>query len=223
MPPVEITFVSDYVCPWCWLGRARLNRALERMKADSALPAEGVVVRHWPFELNPDMPAEGMDRRAYRTAKFGSWEASQALDARILEQAEADGVPFAFDRITRTPSTKAAHRLTLLVQHYHPQAVERFVDGVFKAYFVHGRDIGDVGVLGQLLLDARLDQGALLDRLRAGQATEPVEALEARVRTAGIAGVPVFAIGDRRLDGAQPVDVLVEALRAAIPADTTVP
>lgn len=222
MPPVEITFISDYVCPWCWLGRARLSLALAQATASGALPAsDGAVIRHWPFELNPDMPADGMDRRAYRTAKFGSWEASEALDARILEQAEADGIPFAFDRITSTPSTKAAHRLTALVQHHHPAAVEGFVDAVFRAYFVEGRDIGDVDVLGDLLTAAGVDRGLLLDRLRSGEATGAVDEMQRRVRTAGIGGVPVFVIGETPLSGAQPVATLVQALTAAVREGTT--
>lgn len=167
------------------------------------------------------MPADGMDRRTYRTAKFGSWEASQALDARILMQAREDGVPFAFDRITRTPSTKAAHRLTALVQHYHPSTLEAFLDAVFRAYFVEGRDIGDVNVLGQILVSVGLDRGLLLDRLRSGEATAAVEDMARQVRAAGVSGVPVFIIGETPFSGAQPIETLAQALTAT--AHTTRP
>lgn len=211
---LEITVVSDFICPWCWLGKKRLDMAL----ADSGL-TEAADVTYWPFELNPDMPAEGMDRRAYRTAKFGSWEASQDLDARILEQAEADGVPFAFDRIQRTPNTRAAHRLTLLIQHHHRAQAPAFVDGVFRAYFVEGRDIGEASVLGEVAAAAGLDAPALLDRLARGEGDAAVKTVEDRLHASGVSGVPLFVIGGRPVHGAQPRDTLAAALRAT--ADAT--
>jgi predicted DsbA family dithiol-disulfide isomerase len=219
MPPIELGFISDYICPWCWLGYGRLRLALRGMEEAGALPAEGIIIRHWPFELNPNMPAEGMSRHAYRSAKFGSWENSQAHDAAVLAQAEADGVPFHFDAITRTPSTKAAHRLTLLVQQYHPAALEPFVEGVFRAYFVHGQDIGDLETLGSVLENCGLDRGVLLDRLRSGQATATMEATARRCHDAGVRGVPVFLLGGMRLDGAQPIDTLKRALSATLRKD----
>lgn len=212
---LAVTMVSDFVCPWCWLGKSRLDAALR----SAGLTRHEVAVTYWPFELNPDMPPGGMDRRAYRTAKFGSWEASQALDARIMAEAAADGIPFAFDRITRTPSTHRAHRLLLLTQHTAPAAVEPLVTGIFRAYFVDGHDIGDAMVLEALLRAALPDDSpavdALLRRLAAGEADRTVADIERRLQGVGVSGVPLFVIGGRSLPGAQPVAVLADALQAA--------
>lgn len=205
----EITVVSDFICPWCWLGKRRLDMALER----TGLAGAASVI-WWPFELNPDMPPEGMDRRAYRTAKFGSWQASLDLDARIMAEAEADGIPLAFDRITRTPGTRPAHRLSLLVRRTWPEAANAFVDRVFRAYFVEGQDIGEAAVLDAIAADVGADAAALRARLDAGEADAAVRDLERRMQLAGVSGVPLMLIGGRPVHGARPIADLADALRA---------
>src|SRR4051812_18807948 len=102
----DIQVISDVICPWCYVGKHRLERALRELGPNCA-----ARITWRAFELNPDLPAEGIDRRAYRTAKFGSWERSRALDARVAQVGEAEGIPFAHDQMERTPNTFAAHRL----------------------------------------------------------------------------------------------------------------
>ncbi len=103
---VTVTITSDFICPWCFIGERRLEKTI------ATLPPEVQVDLQWrPFELNHDMPVEGMDRMVYRSAKFGSWERSQAMDAEVEAVGKVNGIEFAYDRITRTPNTFAAHRL----------------------------------------------------------------------------------------------------------------
>src|SRR5436189_5138893 len=103
---LRVDIISDVICPWCFIGKRRFDKAL-------ALLPQGIQAGvHWrPFQLNPDMPREGMERKLYRTLKFGSWERSQAVDAQLAEAGAAEGIPFAFDRMQRTPNTFDAHRL----------------------------------------------------------------------------------------------------------------
>src|SRR5262249_4125625 len=110
-----VDVLSDVICPWCYIGKRRLEKAVAAFDGP-------VGVRWLPFQLNPAMPKEGVSRRAYRTKKFGSWERSQELDARVVAVGEAEGIHFAFDRIGRTPNTLDAHRLVWL-------AGRRFIGG----------------------------------------------------------------------------------------------
>src|SRR5689334_25368336 len=101
---LSIQVISDVICPWCLIGKRRLEKAV-------AAHGGPVKVRWLPFQLNPTMPKEGISRREYRTRKFGSWERSQELDARLVAVGQSEGIPFAFDRIERTPNTVDPHRL----------------------------------------------------------------------------------------------------------------
>ena len=209
---ITVDVIQDFICPWCLVGERRLAAAI------AGLPDPGAVrVRHLPFELNPGMPPEGVDRRAYRTAKFGSWEHSQRLDAQTAAAAAPDGVAFAYDRIARTPNTRRAHRLMAL-------AADKGVAGALSAallsgYFERGLDIGDPEVLATLAVGAGLDRGEAERFLAGDGGTDEVLAAEAAVLASGVASVPAFRIGDRILSGAQPVRVLRAALLAALEGD----
>src|SRR5215469_4054609 len=110
MKTIPVTITSDFICPWCFIGERRLARAVAHLSED--LREEIRLEISWrPFELNPNIPADGIDRRAYRVAKFGSWEYSQRLDAQVVEAGKKDGAVFNYDRISRTPNTRRAHRL----------------------------------------------------------------------------------------------------------------
>src|SRR5262249_28657201 len=128
---LQVEVFSDVICPWCYIGKHRLEKALRLLGTEA--PAE-VVWR--PFELNPGMPGAGIPRREYRTAKFGSWERAQALDARVARSGAQDGIPFAFERMERTPNTLKAHRLIWLAQREGVQ--NALVDALFRAYFTEG-------------------------------------------------------------------------------------
>src|SRR5947209_1031359 len=139
---VTVDVISDLICPWCYIGKRRLERAVAALAG-----RHEVRVRWHPFQLNPQMPRGGMDRRAYRTAKFGSWERSQALDARVAAVGAAEGLVFAFDKIGRTPNTLDAHRLIRVAGQVGVQ--DAVVEALFRGYFTEGRDLSD----RQTLLD----------------------------------------------------------------------
>lgn len=206
---LTVTLVSDFICPWCWLGYARLLKAIEAAGRDD------VEIQWWPFELNPGMPPEGMERRAYRTAKFGSWDASRALDDRLTALGREDGLDFRFERSAVTPSTRLAHRLTTLVHSLDRPRERALAEAIYAAYFRDGADIGNRAVLARLLAQAGVEgRDDILARLDAGDATEAVEEMERRAQAAGVSGVPLFLIGDRPVSGAQPVEVLARTLSA---------
>src|SRR2546429_8580901 len=140
-----IEIASDVICPWCYIGKRRMEKALALLDGEVQ-----PVIRWLPFELNPDMPQGGMPRAAYRQAKFGSVERGHELDARVAAEGRGEGIAFAFERIERTPNTSAAHQLIDLAQ--SQGAAGRVVDALFRAYFEEGRDIGDAGVLNSIAL-----------------------------------------------------------------------
>ena len=198
MKPLKVEIASDVVCPWCYIGKRRLEKALNLLKGEF-----DVEIRWLPFQLNPAMPKEGMPRADYRKAKFGSLERSQALDARVIAEGKSEGIDFAFERIQRTPNTLAAHRLIALAE--NQSAV---VDALFKAYFEEAKDIGDAEVLAEIA--AKCGVKGWPEQAR------DVSELEEGVRELGISAVPTF-IFDRKLgvSGAYPPESLAEAMRQA--------
>lgn len=190
-----LDIISDPVCPWCYIGKAQLDRA-EREAGTSPF------ARVWrPFQLNPDMPREGMDRATYLAAKFGAGRA-EMFYRRIAEAAEAAGLSVDFARIRRTPNTLDAHRVIRWAR--ADGAQDRVVDSLFRRYFRDGEDISDHAVLADAAAEAGMDAALVADLLpgeadRAGVAAEDAEA-----RGLGIGGVPTFIIGGRHvLSGAQ--------------------
>ena len=199
---MKIEVVSDVICPWCYIGKRRLEKAL-------ALIPELKPEIHWlPFQLNPDMPREGVARAEYRKAKFGSVERGRQLDARVAAEGKGEGIAFAFDRMQRTPNTVAAHRLIALAQ---KQGVgQAVVDSLFKAYFEDAEDIGDAAVLERISVENQI-QG-----WPQNADEKEVAALEASMRGFGISAVPTFLF-DRKfgVSGAHPPESLAEAIREA--------
>ena len=202
MSELSIDVVSDVICPWCYIGKRRLEKALSIVNLSTE-------VRWLPFQLNPGMPHGGMPRSEYRTAKFGSAERAKSLDARVAAEGAGEGISFAFDRIQRTPNTAAAHRLIALAQKQGAGA--QIVDALFKAYFEEARDIGDAGVLGEVAASLGVRGWP-----QAGDAAE-VAALEDKMRGQGISAVPTFVF-NRRLgvSGAHPPETLAVAMREAL-------
>ncbi|CAG9246587.1 Disulfide bond formation protein DsbA [Burkholderia diffusa] len=208
MNSVEVTITYDLICPWCWIAERRLAEAI-----DEAGLAGDVKVRFVPFELNPTMPAAGMDRKAYRSAKFGSWARSQALDAQVADAGRAAGLVFDHARIARTPNTRLAHRLVWFAQQRGGAAA--LVDALFAAYFRDGRDIGDADVLVELAAGAGLAGDAVRAFLASDEGLDAVIVLEADAVRAGVASVPSTRIGSTVVSGAQPAAVFRDALLAA--------
>ncbi len=206
----RIDVISDAICPWCYIGKRQLERALALL-AEKGLRFD--VAWH-PFQLNPDMPAEGWDRKEYRIQKFGSWEKSQAMDARITETAAGIGLEFHLDRLTRTPNTVNAHRAIWLAgQHGVQDAV---LAALFKLYFVEGGDLGDVALLTETAVAAGLDRDALVAMYEGDEGRDVVLRGDAAARQGGISGVPSFLMGGYLLfSGALPAEQMAEAFAQA--------
>ena len=201
---LAIEIASDVICPWCYIGKRRLEKAL------TLINGEAQPTLQWlPFELNPDMPAGGMPRAEYRRAKFGSLERAKELDARVVAEGRTAGIEFAFERIERTPSTRAAHELIDLAQ--RQGKANGVVDALFRAYFEEAKDIGDGTVLAHIATRHEVSGWP-------GQARhEEVGALEDEVRRLGISAVPTFIFARRfGVSGAHPPENLAQAIRQAL-------
>ena len=214
MGTIQVSLTSDFICPWCLIGERRLQVALTQLPEDVA-----VQMRWRPFQLNPTMPKAGIDRRTYRTAKFGSWERSRALDAQVAAVGRGDGIAFNHALMLRTPNTLAAHRLMRLAAHEADPT--RLADRLFAGYFIEGRDLSDNGQLGALAVEAGLPEAGVKAVIASEEYGDEVRALEAEGRAAGISGMPYFQIGEIAVYGAQPVEVLLDALKQAAQATAT--
>jgi predicted DsbA family dithiol-disulfide isomerase len=194
---ITVDVISDAICPWCWVGKRRLEKAVAAVAG-----THEVAIRWHPFQLNPNMPPEGMERRAYRTAKFGSWERSLELDARLAAVGAGEGIEFVFDKIARTPNTLDAHRLIRLAGGHRVQ--EAVVEALFKAYFTEGRDISNRGSLLDVAAEAGLDRDRAGAELAGDGGLAEVRAAEGEARRLGVEGVPFFIVnGELALSGAQ--------------------
>jgi len=206
----RIDVISDAICPWCWIGKRQLDRALPVL-ADRGLR---FAVAWLPFQLNPDMPAGGVERQDYRAEKFGSLARSREADARVAEAGAAVGLKFRHDLMRRTPNTIDAHRVIRLAgQHGVQSAV---VEALFRGYFTEGADIGDHATLTDLASGAGLDPLAVAAMLAGEAGRQEVLAEDQSARAGGLDGVPAFVMGRYVLfSGAVPADVMVEAFAKA--------
>jgi predicted DsbA family dithiol-disulfide isomerase len=201
---LAIEVASDVVCPWCYIGKRRLEKALDLLKDEFE-----VEVRWLPFQLNPDLPAGGIPRADYRKAKFGSLERSKQMDARVIAEGKGEGIDFAFDRMETQPNTTQAHRLIGLAQ--DQGLANEVVNALFQAHFEQGRKIGDPKVLAEIA--AQCGVQGWPDK------APDVSGLEEEVRELGISGVPTFIFERRHgVSGAYPPEQLAEALRQAATA-----
>jgi predicted DsbA family dithiol-disulfide isomerase len=205
---LRIDIVSDAICPWCYIGKRQLERAL------ATLAQEGLHFSvHWnPFQLNPDMPKQGRDRVAYRAQKFGSAEKARELDERVAGAAANVGLAFRQDLMLRTPNTLDAHRLIWLAGREAKQ--DAVMEAVFAAYFTQGRDIGDREVLADCAAHGGMDRAAVADFLAGEVAAQEMLAADRAAREAGVNGVPSFFLDGYGLySGAMPAETMAEALR----------
>ena len=212
---IKLDILSDPICPWCYIGKASLDRALE------SRPDHPLEIEWHPFQLNPDMPEKGMDRREYLETKFGGKDNAVAVYARIAEAAEAAGLKINFEAILRTPNTIDAHRLIHWagLEGRQTAAVSR----LFKAYFEDGQDIGDRSVLLDIAEGIGLDR-AMIERLYESDADlDDMRGRDAHARERGVTGVPTFVLANQHVvPGAQPpelwqkvIDEIVDQARAA--------
>ena len=205
---LAVDVISDVICPWCYIGKRRLEKAI-------AAHDGPVKVRWLPFQLNPQMPQQGISRREYRTKKFGSWERSQELDAQVAAAGEAEGIHFAFDRMERTPNTLDAHRLIWLADTEGVQ--DTVVEALFRAYFTAGRDISDSRTLLDVVAEAGLDRGKAEGVLTSGGGQEAIQEADELARRVRVEGVPFFVLnGKVTLSGAQPPEAFLLAFEQSL-------
>lgn len=206
--PVVIDIVSDVVCPWCFIGKRRLETALAQR------PGVDVTVRWHPFQLDPTIPPGGLDRRSYMARKFGSAERVDEIHARLQEAGRGEGIDFAFDRITRSVNTLDAHR----VLHWAAQAgvQNEAKEALFRAYFMDGRNIGDPAVLAEVAASVGLDAAGIREALGTDRDTAEIEAEIQAAQKIGVSGVPFFIFAQSfAVSGAQAADVLATAIDRA--------
>jgi predicted DsbA family dithiol-disulfide isomerase len=201
----KLDIFSDPVCPWCYIGKARLERALEQR------PDHPLIIEWHPFMLNPTMPPEGMDRREYLQAKFGPPDEVVRVHLPIVQACEELGLPLELEKMERNPSTLNAHRLI----HWaglegHQNAV---VSALFRANFAEGRDIGERDTLLDIAERAGMDRAVTARLLDSDADADDIRARDADIRARGLQGVPAFILGRQYvLNGAQPVDTWLNIL-----------
>ncbi len=201
---IKLDIFSDPVCPWCYIGKTNLDRALE------ARPDHPFAIEWHPFQLNPDMPPEGADRMAYLTAKFGA-AGLGPMHERLSGIAREAGLSIDFDAVPRIPNTLNAHRLIHWAGLEERQSA--MVSRLFRAYWREGKDIGDTATLAALAGDVGMDP-ALAERLLASDAdTDDIRARDRHARERGVTGVPCFIIANQYVvSGAQPPQVWSQVL-----------
>lgn len=214
-PSHTLSIVSDFVCPWCFIGKARLDAALEHMAAE-----ERPQVRYLPFKLNPTMPEEGMARVDYRKQKFGSLEHSNELDAQVRQAAEDSGIAIHHDKMERTPNTIKAHMVMAMASSLKSgegDASLALANLLFKAYFVDGKDIGEESVLVDLAEEAGLPRDVAVAALNDEELRLATNNLADGLAGQGVSGVPTLLLDQHFLiSGAVPTDDLVRIIPEAI-------
>ena len=204
---VRIDIFSDTICPWCWIGKRRLERTLE---ARPDLDAE--VVWH-AFQLNPTMPAQGMDRRTYLETKFGGADHARAIYGRVIAEGARESLPFDFGAIPRTPNTLDSQRLVRWAAG-QPSGQTPMVEALFEAYFAQGQDVGDVEVLIRVAAAAGYDESGARELLASNAGGAEVTREDMRARSAGITGVPCFILdGKVAVPGAVEPEVFLRVFR----------
>ena len=210
--PLKIDIVSDVVCPWCYIGKRHVEQAISQWQTKH--PDAAVNVRWHPFQLNPDLPLEGTDRKGYLEAKFGGPQRAKEIYARVAAAGRNAGLELNFDGILKQPNTLAAHALIAYSQTADDGAhADAVAERLFKAYFIDGEFIGDLEVLVAIAAECGLNLEATRAVLSERAALDQIAAQDVNARQQGITGVPFFIFNQKvALSGAQPPDVLLEAM-----------
>ncbi|MCP5038579.1 MAG: DsbA family oxidoreductase [Rhodobacteraceae bacterium] len=193
---IALHIFSDPICPWCYIGKARLDRALTNR------PDHPFDIQWHPFQLNPDMPAGGMDRREYLEGKFGGQKGAVQAYMPVVDEAEKAGLEINFEAIKRTPNTLDAHRLIHWASLEHRQTF--VVARLFRAYFNEGRDIGTHKVLADIADEAQMDRDMVMRLLTTDADRDDIQARDSDARAKGVRAVPTFVIaGQHVVPGSQ--------------------
>lgn len=202
---MRIEVWADVACPWCWIGEARLYRALEQR------PEMDARVEWRPFQLQPQMPAEGLPWAQLIESKFGGPERARAMFAHVAAAGAEDGLMFDLDAVATAPNTRQAHRLIL-----HAQSLgvgRQMSEALFSAYFAEGRDVGKTGVLADVAAGVGLDRERVARFLAGTEHAAEVESSQAEAGVSGINGVPFFVLeGQYAFSGAQPLETFLSVL-----------
>ncbi len=209
MDHVNIDVVSDVVCPWCYLGKSRLDQAIANVADDIR-----VTVNWRPYQLNPDLPPEGVDHKIHLAEKLGGQAAVDRAHEMLTGLGEQDGIAFNFDAVKISPNTLDAHRLIRWALTEGPEAQNAVASLLFKANFEEGRNVGDHAVLLDIAAEAGLDRAVIAALLTSDADKDTVSGEIETARGMGVTGVPCFIIDSKyAVMGAQSVDVLTGALR----------
>lgn len=204
-PVVDVT--SDSICPWCFVAKRRLEKA-------SSILGKTLEIRWHPFQLNPEMPVEGLDRRLYRSAKFGSWEQSQRLDAQVSAAGTEVGIRFRHDLMKRTPNTFRGHVLLSAALKVDLQTQNLVAERLFQAYFLNGEDVGDPATLLRIALEFGVTAISRLEDLDSAALVSEVKREERKAASAGIRRVPQISLqGTIVANGAQKEELLADSIR----------
>jgi predicted DsbA family dithiol-disulfide isomerase len=208
---LSIDIVSDIVCPWCFIGKRRLEAALDLYRARNPAAAAPQVTYH-PFELNPDVPREGIARADYIAKKFGA--RGYSAHDRLVQAGTPLGIAFAFDRIARQPNTLAAHALIESARRHGVQGAVK--EALMQAFFVDGLDLTDTATLVQISADAGLERQQAEAAIADEELRRAVAEEEEKARGMGVQGVPFFIFNGRMVvEGAQPPETLLQAMLEA--------
>lgn len=216
----QIDVISDVVCPWCFIGKRNLEHALEAWRAKH--PDETPTVRWHPFQLNPQLPDSGVPRKQYLENKFGGPERAREIYARVSAAGKRAGIDFAFDAIQVQPNTIDAHRL----MHYAGERgkQDEMTEAIFRRYFMEGADLSDSQTLADIAQQAGMNRDEVAAYLASDTDRALIEEQDRRARAIGVEGVPFFIFNQRlALSGAQPPEVIVEAMEKAREAVVAAP
>ena len=207
---IELDIFSDTVCPWCYIGKKRLENALNKYKNLK-------IKQTWrPFQLNPGMQPDGMDRQEYLISKFGSSDAAKTVYENIYEEGVKEGINFNFELIEVTPNSFNSHRLLALA--YNANIQEKVLDDLFESYFLHGKDIGDPNILLQIAIKHNIDAEEFKSYLSDQENIEPLANEEIQAKKMGISSIPTFIINKQIvINGAQTsenFELIFEKLKA---------
>ena len=205
---VDVT--SDLICPWCFVAKRRIERA-------ASMLGKSLAMRWHPFQLNPEMPVDGLDRRLYRSAKFGSWEQSQRLDAQVAAAGKEVGIEFRHDLMKRTPNTFRGHVLLAAALREGLQIQNRVAERLFQAYFMKGEDVGDPTTLLKIAREFGVTSLSRVEDLDSPALMGEVKEAERMAASAGIRGVPQIVFqGTVVATGAQQEELIAASIRQVL-------
>ena len=201
-----VDMTSDLICPWCFVAKRRLEKA-------ASILGKTIEIRWHPFQLNPEMPVEGLDRRTYRSAKFGSWEKSQRLDAQVSAAGAEVGIRFRHDLMKRTPNTFRGHVLLTAALKDGLRTQNLVAERLFQAYFLNGEDVGDPATLFGIAREFGVTAISRVEDLDSPAFVSEVKTAERKAASAGIRGVPQISFqGTVVANGAQKEELLADSI-----------